>query len=136
MNIFKLLLSRITPKIYLRIGVTILIVISSYSLYRYIENIKEEVVMLQKDNTILKNTVDVQEDVIDRIKTERKEINKLNKDLQEDLKTVEKENNRLNKLFREHDLTDLAKRKPGLIEKRINDATEKVFDDIESITNN
>lgn len=33
-----------------------------------------------------------------------------------------------------HDLTKLSLQKPGLIENRINEATKKVFDDIESIT--
>ena len=42
-----------------------------------------------------------------------------------------------NDLFRKlqrHDLTVLTYKKPGLIEKRVNDATENVFSDITDIT--
>ncbi len=37
-------------------------------------------------------------------------------------------------IFAEHDLKALAERKPGLIEIRVNRATEAVFDELEEIT--
>jgi hypothetical protein len=37
-------------------------------------------------------------------------------------------------IFAEHDLKALAERKPGLIERRINSATERVFNELEEIT--
>ena len=33
-----------------------------------------------------------------------------------------------------HNLTHLANKKPGLIEKRMQDATDKLWDDLESVT--
>lgn len=53
-------------------------------------------------------------------------VETLNKNLQE----AEALNSKLVKLFQKHNLTLLAENKPGLIEKRINDATKKLFDDI------
>ena len=47
---------------------------------------------------------------------------------------AEKYGDELSKKLREHDLTRLTLRKPGLIEKRVNDATQKVFEDLESST--
>jgi len=41
---------------------------------------------------------------------------------------------RLNALFREHDLETLAKKKPGLIERRINRGTARVFGMFETET--
>ena len=38
--------------------------------------------------------------------------------------------NELQRLYQEHDFTRLAAAKPGLIERRINDATQKLFDDL------
>ena len=61
---------------------------------------------------------------------------KLMSDLQKDLKQSEADNDKLRKLLREHDLTKLSIKKPGMIEKRINDATKKVFKDIVNISNN
>jgi len=37
-------------------------------------------------------------------------------------------------IFAEHDLKALAERKPGLIERRVNAATERVFNELEEIT--
>lgn len=37
-------------------------------------------------------------------------------------------------IFAEHDLKALAERKPGLIERRVNTATERVFNELEEIT--
>jgi hypothetical protein len=36
--------------------------------------------------------------------------------------------------LRKHNLTKLAEQNPGLIETRINDATQKLFNDFEQIT--
>lgn len=48
--------------------------------------------------------------------------------------TNQDEVHRLESLLARHDLAYLAKRKPGLVQKRVNRATEKVFADIESAT--
>lgn len=37
-------------------------------------------------------------------------------------------------ILQSHDLTRLALRKPGMIEKRMNDGTKEIFDDLESLT--
>jgi hypothetical protein len=37
-------------------------------------------------------------------------------------------------IFADHDLKALAERKPGLIERRVNAATERVFNELEEIT--
>jgi len=36
--------------------------------------------------------------------------------------------------LQKHDLTRLSYRKPGLIEKRINNGTQNIFDSLESLT--
>ena len=57
-------------------------------------------------------------------------------ELTQELQESEKRRNDLINIFSRHDLTNLAMKKPGLIEKRLNNGTEKAFDDIESITGN
>jgi hypothetical protein len=42
-------------------------------------------------------------------------------------------NELLDKL-RKHDLTRLSQQKPGLVERRINNGTKKLFDSFESLT--
>ena len=45
---------------------------------------------------------------------------------------IEGEMNRYLDIFRRHNLNQLAAAKPGLIEKRVNNGTKKVFDSIEN----
>ena len=47
---------------------------------------------------------------------------------------IRKEQKRTIDIFAEHDLKALAERKPGLIERRVNAATERVFNELEEIT--
>lgn len=42
--------------------------------------------------------------------------------------------NELSKMLSKHDFEHLASRKPGLIERRVNAATRRVFDDLETLT--
>lgn len=62
------------------------------------------------------------------------EQQRLSNDLQIQLSDEEARLNTLRSLLLRHDLTNLALNKPGLIERRINDATSKVFSDIMSDT--
>lgn len=102
----------------------------------FVTNMQSQLIELETTNKVLKNTLETQKNTIEQILEDNENINNLNTTLQENVRRVEKENSRLNKLFREHDLTNLAKEKPGLIEKRINDATKEVFNDFESTTTN
>ena len=58
----------------------------------------------------------------------------LNKDLQMKLDKAEEYGDDLRKKLHKHDLTRLSIKKPGLIEKRINNGTKKLFERIESLT--
>lgn len=58
----------------------------------------------------------------------------LNTELQKKLQESEVYKDNLISKLQKHDLAALSLKKPGLIEKRINDATKKVFDEIEADT--
>lgn len=81
-------------------------------------------------------TIATQEQTIVEIKKiVTKQINALNQ-LNESNSTLNKEKDELvNKLIK-HDLEELSKAKPGLVEKRINDATKTIIDEFNSITAN
>ena len=59
---------------------------------------------------------------------------KLNKELSGKLQDAEKYQDELRAKLQKHDLTRLSQKKPGLIEKKINEGTEKLFTDFESVT--
>ena len=58
----------------------------------------------------------------------------LNTSLQQELQQAEVYKEELLGKLQKHNLSQLSLKKPGLIERRINDATAKVFDDLESLT--
>ena len=58
----------------------------------------------------------------------------LNKNLQEDLQKAEQYGDELRNTLQKHNLTHLANKKPGLIEKRMQNATDKLWDDLADIT--
>ena len=71
------------------------------------------------------------------LKLERAEsarLGELNNQLSTDLQKAEQYGDELRATLQKHNLTHLANKKPGLIEKRMQDATNKLWDDLESIT--
>ena len=61
-------------------------------------------------------------------------LNALTDQLGEDLRKAEKYGDELRNTLNKHDMTHLANKKPGLIEKRMQDATDKLWGDLESVT--
>ena len=71
------------------------------------------------------------------LKLERAEsarLGELNNQLSTDLQKAEQYGDELRATLQKHNLTHLANKKPGLIEKRMQNATNKLWDDLESIT--
>ena len=69
---------------------------------------------------------------LERAETAR--LGELNNQLSSDLQKAEQYGDELRSTLQKHNLTHLANKKPGLIEKRMQDATNKLWDDLESIT--
>lgn len=55
-------------------------------------------------------------------------------ELNENLQAAEEYKDSLIQKLQQHDLSRLSVRKPGLIERRINDGTAQVFDDLEALS--
>lgn len=121
-------------KPYIYAGLAGVIVAGGLFLYNEFNNLRTQRDALIAAEATLRATQKAQELTIEEILNNQQRLKVINKDLQIGLEKATKENNRLNKLFREHDLTKLATEKPGLIEKRINDATKNIFNELESIT--
>ena len=74
------------------------------------------------------------EEALKTIQSNVEKTNKLNKELQGKLQDAEVYQDELRKKLQKHDLTRLSEKKPGLVEKKINEGTQKLFNDFESIT--
>ena len=89
---------------------------------------------LTENNAKLTIAAQTNQDTIDKLEEDNQAYEVANKELQLKYREAEKYGDELSKKLREHDLTRLTLRKPGLIEKGVNDATQKVFEDLESST--
>lgn len=89
---------------------------------------------LTENNAKLTIAAQTNQETIDKLEEDNQAYEVANKELQLKYREAEKYGDELSKKLREHDLTRLTLRKPGLIEKRVNDATQKVFEDLESST--
>ena len=89
---------------------------------------------LTENNAKLTIAAQTNQETIDKLEEDNKAYEVANKELQLKYKEAERYGDELSKKLREHDLTRLTLRKPGLIEKRVNNATQKIFEELESST--
>ena len=104
--------------------------------YFYYTDTQNTIAQLRTNNAQLKIVAEDNERTINAMKEDAETNAELAAELTQELQESEKRRNDLINIFSRHDLTNLALKKPWLIEKRLNNGTEKAFDDIESITGN
>ena len=89
---------------------------------------------LTENNAKLTIAARTNQDTIDKLTKDYEQQQVLNEELNVKLQASEAYGDALAKKLREHDLTMLTLRKPGLIERRVNSATQKILNDMESST--
>jgi N-methylhydantoinase B/oxoprolinase/acetone carboxylase alpha subunit len=105
-----------------------------YGAFWYYNDTQARIQQLAENNAKLEAVVSTQNETIGALETNSKVQAELNKDLQKQLQAAEKYQDELQAKLQKHDLTRLSEKKPGLIEKRINNGTKKLFDSLESDT--
>ena len=105
-----------------------------YGAYAYYQDTQQRIATLQQNNAKLETVAKTNETTINSLKESQEKFATLNKELQDNLNEAERYGDELRKKLHKHNLTRLSIKKPGLIEKRINDGTKKLFDNIESVT--
>jgi len=113
-----------------------LLVISTLSggVYFYYTSTQETIQQLRENNFALEAANKTNQETISRMEEAAELSKKLNKELTEKYNEAESRVNTLRDKLIDHDLTNLSLKKPGLIEKRINNGTDKAFKHLESIT--
>lgn len=87
-------------------------------------------------NAELKAVAQICEKTVDSLEEDIETTQRLVTVLEQKNQEAEDYKDKLITLLQRHDLTALTLEKPGLVETRVNNATKKVFEDIESITSN
>lgn len=102
--------------------------------YFYISNLQEDLAQARLEAQTYKIANETQSDTIDKLQTSMQtqgvELSRLSTANSE----VQAEMNRYLDIFRRHNLSKLADARPGLIETRINNGTQEVFDSIRDDT--
>ena len=83
-----------------------------------------------------KNYYDTTQNKIAVLQDSNAKMNELSNELQVELAAATKYKDELIEKLQKHDLTRLSLKKPGLIEKRINNGTKQLFESFESLTGN
>ncbi|MBR48549.1 MAG: hypothetical protein CMC59_08325 [Flavobacteriaceae bacterium] len=116
--------------------IIILVVLSGvgYGAVSYYNDTQERIATLRDNNAKLEVANKSKEEALKTIQSNVEKTNKLNKELQGKLQDAEVYQDELRRKLQKHDLTRLSEKKPGLVEKKINEGTQKLFNDFESIT--
>ena len=102
----------------------------------YYDTTQNKIAVLQDNNAKLELVAETNQSTINRLQEDNAKMNKLSKELQSDLAEANKYKDELIEKLQKHDLTRLSLKKPGLIEKRINNGTKELFESFESLTGN
>ena len=121
-------------KIYLLIVVLGLVGGVVYGGFYYYKDTQARIQILTENSAKLEQATQTQKQTIDVLITDAKKFAKLNSELQTNLIRANDYKNKLIGKLRKHNLTRLSQQKPGLVEKRINNGTKKLFESFESIT--
>ena len=106
-----------------------------YGGYMYYKDTQERIAILTDNNAKLEVAAQLQEETINTMIEDVQRNSKLNKELQKELQIAEGYGDQLRATLQKHNLTHLANKKPGLIEKRMQNATNRLWNDLADITN-
>ena len=123
-------------KIYLLIFIIGILGGIGYGAKYYYDTTQATIAQLRENNAKLEVVNEENQQTIKKMGEDAKRLNALTDQLSADLRKAEEYGDELRNTLNKHDLTHLANKRPGMIEKRMQDATDKLWDDLESITGN
>ena len=100
----------------------------------YYDSTQATIAQLRENNAKLEVANEENQATINQMVADAQRLNQLTDQLNEDLRKSEEYGDELRATLNKHNLTHLANKKPGLIEQRMQNATNKLWDDLESIT--
>jgi uncharacterized protein YPO0396 len=121
-------------KIYLLVVVVGLVGGSVYGAYYYYKDSQQRIQTLTENTAKLETAKKMQDETITAMIEDREKFDELNKELQSKLNAANEYKDVLIGKLRKHDLAKLSMKKPGLVEKRINNGTNKLLRSLEAIS--
>jgi len=121
-------------KIYMLIVVLGLVGGVVYGGFWYYKDTQARIQILTENTVKLETAKQMQDDTITAMIEDREKFAELNKELQENLSKANVYKDVLIGKLRKHNLAKLSLRKPGLVERKINAGTKKLFRSLEIIS--
>ena len=121
-------------KVYLFLIVMGVIGAVGYGGYMYYKDTQQRIAILTENNAKLEVAIKISEDSVELLQNDIAKNAELNRELQKELQIAEGYGDQLRATLQKHNLTHLANKKPGLIEKRMQNATNRLWDDLADIT--
>ena len=121
-------------RVYILIVVLGLLGGAAYAAKYYYDTTQATIAQLRENNAKLEVANEENQLTISKMEENSVRLNALTDQLNQDLRKSEEYGNELRNTLNKHNLTHLANKKPGLIEKRMQNATDKLWGDLESVT--
>ena len=121
-------------KVYIGIIVFGLVGGVGYGGYYYYKDTQARIQILTENNSKLEVAAQTQNQTIDTLVQDAQKYASLNNELQSRLDSANDYKNELIGKLRKHDLARLSLQQPGLVEEKINNGTQRLFETFENIT--
>ena len=108
----------------------------AYGAKYYYDTTQNTIAQLRENNAKLEVANQENQATIRQMDADNEVLNALTDQLSLDLQKAEQYGDELRHTLNKHDLTHLANKKPGMIEKRMQNATDKLWNELKSITSN
>ena len=106
-----------------------------YGGYIYYKDTQQRIQTLAENSAKLEQAAKMQEETINTMIEDREKMAELNKGLQKELQTAEKYGDQLRNTLQKHNLTHLANKRPSYIEKKMQNATNRLWKCLADVTN-
>jgi len=107
-----------------------------YGAKYYYDTTQNTIAQLRDNNAKLEVANETNQATIRQMDADNEVLNALTDQLSLDLQKAEQYGDELRHTLNKHNLTHLANKKPGMIEKRMQNATDKLWNELKSITSN
>jgi cell division protein FtsB len=121
-------------RVYFTVIFLLILGASGYFVYDRIQALRENVQILKTNAEVMNNSLKESNETILQMQRNAEAVEQQISELNTGLREAEKYKDEITEKLQKHNLTRLSAAKPGLIEKRVNEATSKIFKELEDIT--
>ena len=121
-------------RVYFTVIFLLILGAGGYFVYDRIQALRENVQILKTNAEVMNNSLKESNETIIQMQRNAEAIEQQISELNTGLREAEKYKDEITEKLQKHNLTRLSAAKPGLIEKRVNEATSKIFKELEENT--